>query len=335
MHDDFLMFGSEFGPRLFGVNSLVFGHGFEHSHEVHGVGAAPRGERTLSHTQIWVGHHQIGVNFVGRAETEAFLARTVRRVEGEVTWGQLFVRRSAFRAHQLLAEVQHFADGIGFTHDFDGGDAIGQAQSRFHAVGQAPVNTVFAHQAIHNHIDGVLFIAGQFLACFLKLRDFHHDPVNASPREPLAKQINEQRVVFTLATANYGCQHLKPSSVFELHYLVNNLLGGLFGQSLAIIYTVLDTDTGKQQTQVVVHLGDRAHRGTRITRSRFLIYRNSRRKAFDDIDVGFVHLPEELPRIGAEAFYIAPLTLGINRVERQTALATARQTREHNQTVTG
>ena len=169
MHDDFLMLGGEFGPRLFGVNPLVFSHGFEHSHEIHGVGATPRGERTFSHTQIWVRHHQVGVNFVGSAETETFFARTVRRVEGEVTRGQLFVRRSAFRAHQLLTKVQHFADGIGFAHDFNRGDAIGQAQSRFHAVGKTPVNTVLSHQAIHNHINGVLFIARQFLACFLKL----------------------------------------------------------------------------------------------------------------------------------------------------------------------
>ena len=169
MHDDFLMLGGEFGPRLFGVNPLVFSHGFEHSHEVHGVCAAPRGERTFSHTQIWVRHHQVGVNFVGSAETETFFARTVRRVEGEVTRGQLFVRRSAFRAHQLLTKVQHFAYGIGLAHDFHGGNTIGEAQSRFHAVGQTPVNAVFAHQAVHNHIDGVLFIARQFLACFLKL----------------------------------------------------------------------------------------------------------------------------------------------------------------------
>ena len=190
MHDDFLMLGSEFGPRLLGVNSFVFGHGFEHSHEVHSVSATPRGERTLSHTQIRVRHHQVGVNFVSRTEAEAFFARAIRRVEGEVTRGQLFIRSSALRAHQLLTEVQYFADGIGFTHNFNRGDAIRQAQSRFHAVGKAAVDAVLAHQAIHNHINGVLFIARQFLACFLKLRYFHYDPVDTSPREPLAKQIN-------------------------------------------------------------------------------------------------------------------------------------------------
>ncbi len=87
MHDDFLVLGSEFGPRLFGINSFVFSNGFKHSHEVHGVRAAPRGERTFSNTQIWVRHHQVGVNFVGSAETETFFARTVRRVEGKVTRG--------------------------------------------------------------------------------------------------------------------------------------------------------------------------------------------------------------------------------------------------------
>ena len=37
----------------------------------------------------------------------------------------------------------------------------------------------------------------------------------------------------------------------------------------------------------------------------------------DQIDVGLLHLLEELPRVGRQRFDVAPLALGVNRVERQ------------------
>jgi len=40
-------------------------------------------------------------------------------------------------------------------------------------------------------------------------------------------------------------------------------------------------------------------------------------RPLDEVDVGLVHLPEELTRVGAERLDIAALTLGKDRVERQ------------------
>ena len=90
---------------------------------------------------------------------------------------------------------------------------------------------------------------------------------------------------------------------------------------------------GVQQTQVVVDLGDRADRRSRVAAGRLLIDRDGWRQAFDHVDIGLVHLPEELAGVGAEALDIASLTLGVDGVEGQTALARARDTGEHDHLV--
>ena len=64
-----------------------------------------------------------------------------------------------------------------------------------------------------------------------------------------------------------------------------------------------------------------------------LLNRNGGRQAFDQIHIGFVELPQKLPRIGREAFHIAALTLGVQGVKRQAGLARAGQPRHHHQLV--
>jgi len=55
-----------------------------------------------------------------------------------------------------------------------------------------------------------------------------------------------------------------------------------------------------------------------------LVDRDRRRHALDAIDGGPVHAVEELPRVGREGLDIAALTLGVQSVEHQRALARAR-----------
>ena len=80
------------------------------------------------------------------------------------------------------------------------------------------------------------------------------------------------------------------------------------------------TDAGEEQTQIVVDLGDRAHRRARIVRRALLVNRDGRREAVDVVDVRLIHLPEKLPRIGGERLDVAPLPLGKDGVEGQAAL---------------
>ena len=87
---------------------------------------------------------------------------------------------------------------------------------------------------------------------------------------------------------------------------------------------------GKQQPQVVVDLGARAHRAARVARHRALLDGDGRRQTADEVAVGLGHAPHELARIGRQALHVAALPLGIQRVEGQRRLAATRQARHHD-----
>ena len=58
-----------------------------------------------------------------------------------------------------------------------------------------------------------------------------------------------------------------------------------------------------------------------------------RRQPLDVVDIRLLHHLEELPRIGRQALDIAPLALGIDRVEGERGLAGAGQPGEHDERV--
>ena len=62
-----------------------------------------------------------------------------------------------------------------------------------------------------------------------------------------------------------------------------------------------------------------------------LLDRDRRREPLDRIDIGLVHHGEELPRVGRERLDVAPLALGVQRVEGERGLAGAGKTRHHDE----
>src|SRR3712207_136609 len=92
-------------------------------------------------------------------------------------------------------------------------------------------------------------------------------------------------------------------------------------------------DARPEQAQVVVDLRDRADRRARVARRRLLVDGDRRRQALDRVDVGLVHLLEELAGVGRERLDVAPLALRVDRVERQRRLARAAQAGDHHQRV--
>ena len=84
-------------------------------------------------------------------------------------------------------------------------------------------------------------------------------------------------------------------------------------------------DRRGEQPQVVVDLGDRAHRRPGIGRRRLLLDRDGRRQAGDQIDIRLLHLLEKLPGIGRQRFDVAALALGVDRVEGERRLARSAQ----------
>src|SRR5690606_18578893 len=92
---------------------------------------------------------------------------------------------------------------------------------------------------------------------------------------------------------------------------------------------------GVQQAKVVVDLGDGADGRSRVAVGGLLVDGDRGREALDEVDVGLVHLAEELAGVGRQRLDVAALALGEDGVEGQTRLARAGQTGEHDQTVAG
>ena len=90
----------------------------------------------------------------------------------------------------------------------------------------------------------------------------------------------------------------------------DDLLGRLLPDRRAALVAMGLAQPGHQQPQVVVDLGDRGHRAARVLAAGPLVDRDRRLQALDQVDVGPLHLVQELPGVNRQAFDILPLPFG-------------------------
>ena len=215
-------------------------------------------------------------------------------------------------------------------HGLDLDHAVGQRDRRLDRVGQALAQLAAHDQAVDDDRDVVLELLVE------------HDPVlercaarrrSSRARSPRSAAPPGRLPYSPLRPRTSGASTMKRVPSAQLHHLVDDLLGGLPGDRLAADVAVRLADARPQQAQVVVDLGDRADRRARVARRRLLVDRDRRRQALDRVDVGLVHLPQELPRVGAQRLDVAALALGVDRVEGERRLARARQPRDDHERV--
>jgi len=209
------------------------------------------------------------------------------------------------------------------------GHPVGQAQRRLQRVGEAPLDPVPTNQPVDDHFDGVDLVASQLR----RLGQLVHLAVDPGPGEALAGQLLEQALILALSAPDHGSQDLEAGAVGQLQDAIDDLLWGLTLHHGAVIGAVRYADAGVQQTQVVVYLGDGADRRPRVAGSRLLIDRNRGREALDEIDVGLVHLAEELAGVARQRLDVAALAFGVDRVESQRALSRTRQAGEDDEPI--
>src|SRR6185312_7906405 len=92
-------------------------------------------------------------------------------------------------------------------------------------------------------------------------------------------------------------------------------------------------DPRVQQPQVVVDLCDRADRGARVAARGLLVDGDRRGQAVDEVDVGLVHLAQELPGIRGQRLDVPALAFGEDRVKGQAGLTGPGQPGEDDQRV--
>ena len=157
--------------------------------------------------------------------------------------------------------------------------------------------------------------------------------VDVGAHEPVLAQLRQHVGESALLLAHHRRQHGEARPLGQLEHLIDHLLDGLRRDRLAAVVAVHGADARPQQAQVVVDLGGGADGRARVARARLLLDRDRRRQTLDRIDVGLVHLVEELARVRRQRLDVAALALGVDRVERERRLARARQPGDHHELV--
>ena len=332
--------GGQGTPGCVEVEALLVAERLHHADEVVGRTRAlrPREDGPVSQRLVLVGHDEVGVDLEFRTEAGALGAGTERAVEGErARLDGVHRQRVVVGARELLrvAALERPLDLLALTHDlFDDDESVGKAESCLDGVGEALASArvvgALRDEAVDHDVDGVLLL----LLEHRRFGERHDLAVDAGAREALRLQFGEQVDVLTLACPDHGGEHLVAGALGQLLDAVDDLLRGLAADWLATDGAVRTTGAREEQTEVVVDLRDGAHGGARVAVRALLVDRDGRAQTFDEVDVGLVHLPEELTRVRRQRLDVATLALGENRVERERRLARTGQAREDDERVT-
>ncbi len=316
-------------PRSVEVEALLVAERLEQPQEVfERVPGRPRRDRALAQRALGVGHDQLGVDLFLGADAGAVGTSAIGRVERERPGLEVLDRqRVIVGAREVLGEAPlPVLVVLGQIDELENDHALGELERGLDGVGEPLLGRAFHREPVDDHLDGVLLL----LLELGRLGQRVDDAVDPGPRVALGLQVGEQVDVFALAAPDDGRQHLEPGALLHRQHPVDNLLRRLLGDQLATHRAVRLADARIEQPEIVVDLGDRADRRARIARRRLLVDRHRRREALDEVDVGLVHLTQELPRVRRQRLDVTPLTLGENRVEGQARLPRAGQPGEHD-----
>ena len=235
-------------------------------------------------------------------------------------------------ARHLLGELQLATGILGVEVDeVEQHQPAGQVESGLDGVGEPALGGLLDAQPVDDHLDGVLAL----LVERGRVVEGVGVAVDPGPREPLGLELPEQLDVLALAAADHRGQHLEPGPLLEREDPVDDLLRRLALDGRAAGRAVGPAGAGVEQAEVVVDLGDGADGGAGVLGRGLLVDGHRGREPLDEVDVGFVHLAEELAGVGRQRLDVAPLALGEDRVERQGGLARPREPREDDEGVAG
>ena len=155
-------------------------------------------------------------------------------------------------------------------------------------------DAVLQQQPVHHDFDGVI------LAAIERNRFVEIDQVAIDARADVTFLgiFLEFFFVFAFASPNYRGKDHDAVVGLERENRLHDLLGGLAGDGFAAFRAMRSANRAVNDAKIIVNLGDGTNRGTGRARGGLLLDGDGRRKSFDRIDIGALHLVEELPRIG-------------------------------------
>jgi len=315
VQDDLLHLGREVFERCLHIELVVLRQAFQHA-EVKAVAPVPALDGAAGQAQAWKSDHPLGVEEFHRADAVAAGAGALRRVEGEHARLQLGDRVVAHRAGKAGVEQVLLAA----VHLHGQGALLGQIQCGLEALGQSLAQGVTGLgvalgpdlETVDHHVDVVLLVLLQLGQVFGLIHLAAHAKAHIAQRLHLLEHLFE--LAFFLAGNRR--QHHQFGVFGQGHHRVHHLGHGLGLQRQVVVGAMRRAGTREQQAQVVVDLGHRAYRGAWVVAGRLLLNADRRRQAFDQVHIGLVHQLQKLPRIGRQAFHIAALAFGVQRVKR-------------------
>ena len=274
--------------------------------------------------QRLVGHDAGRIEIVHGSEPLAVGAGAVRRVERERARRHLGHADAAVRAREPARKQP-----IAAVERVDDDDVVGQVERDLDGLGQPPLDAGLQHEAVHDDFDRVV-LAPVELDVLLEGAEL---AVDADLREAARAQGGELLLELPLAAAHDRRQHVDALVVGRQHHHVDDAIERLRGNRAPAEMAVREADVGEQQPQVVVDFGDGADGGARVRAGRFLLDRDRRRQAVDQIDVRLLHLLEELPRVRRQRLDVAALAFRVNRVEGERRFPRAGQAGDDDQPI--
>ena len=309
---------------------VLLGQGLEvHPEDGIGSGALPAGglDGTLKNRFVLIRDHQIRIRHQPEAQAGAAGAGTGRIVEGEHPGLQLRQADTAVLTGIVLGEVQFLLGG----GQFNAHQSPGMGAGGFDGIRQTAANSLLQHQPVHHQLNGMLFV----LFRLDLLRQIIKDPVYPDTGKALLPGILKDLLMLALLSPDHRGKDNKPGPLAQRFNPVHDLVDGLAGDLLAALGAMGNTHSGPQKAKIIIYFRNRTHGGTGIFGSSLLVNGDSGRQALDGIHIRLVHLAQELPGIGGQAFHIPPLTFGINGVESQAGFSGAGQAGEYHQFVSG
>ncbi len=134
---------------------------------------------------------------------------------------------------------------------------------------------------------------------------------------PVSLQVLDHFDMLALSTSDDGREYLDARALRQREDLIHHLIHALLLDLPAALGAVRNADARIEQTQVVVYLRHRAHRGAGILAGGLLVDGNGGRQAVDIVYIRLFHLAKKHTRIGRQRLDVPALSLRVQRIKRQ------------------
>ena len=283
--------------------ALLFHLGFEHRHII-----APLLGARLAADQ---------------SKATAGLAPAMRTVEGEQARIEFLERPAARRAAHLRVQHQHCLVG-----ELQLDRALAHLQRLLDHGPQLHGCSSLLHVCNHR-IDRVLLEAFELL----EVQRAHQLAIHQQGLDALLARVLRHIGVEAFARLDQRREHMQRALLRLLRRRAENGGHALLAHRDLAVRAVLRAKLREQQTQEVIHLRHRRHRGLATAARDALLNRHRGWHACDEVHVRLLHLLHKRPRIDRHRIEEAPLTFSKDEIKRERRFSTTTQARDDHELI--